>query len=447
MHRALSDDGAMRTWLVSITVVVACGTDRPATPCDPEAPGSICTIAGHTLDEGYGGDNGMAIDADLYIPMDSAVAPDGTVWFLDFNNYVVRQIDRDGIVHTIIGNHQLGDSPASDGLPSIAALQASNNHTPSMTFGADGYLYLAAWHESRIKRVRLSDMMMENVAGRGVRTHYDGDGGPATQAGIDLPSSIAFDPQGNLVFMDQGNLVVRTIDSTATIHTLVGQCVIEAVPCSATIRPTSCLGSDKQVCTDPALERVVGLAPAGCSGDAGPNTSLCTQVSAGDGGPAIDARLDLPFTQFADPTGRIAYDHAGNLIIAETNANRLRKVDPAGIITTIAGTGAQGYAGDGGPAAQAQLNHPVDVAIADDDSIYFTDVYNHCVRKIDPAGTITAVAGACHFTPEGEPGAFSGDGGPPLAAQLYKPYGIDLTGNKLYISDSYNNRLRVVNLP
>jgi serine/threonine-protein kinase len=132
--------------------------------------------------------------------------------------------------------------------------------------------------------------------------------------------------------------------------------------------------------------------------------------------------------------------------LSDTTNHRIRKVDPSGIITTIAGTGTAGYSGDGGAATAAQINHPVDVAIADDNSIYFTDVYNHCVRKIDPAGTISAVAGKCHFSVNGHDGGFSGDGGPPLQADLNTPYGIDLVGKKLYVSDSYNNRLRVVNL-
>jgi hypothetical protein len=419
--------------LTSVLLSAGGCSDQPKS-CDPDAPNTICTIAGHTLDGGYRGDNGLAIDADMYFPMDSAIAPDGNVWFIDFNNYVIRSIDPTGIVHTVIGNHNLGDSPSSDGLMAIAALQASNNHTPSLTF-SNGYLYLPAWHESRVKRVRLSDMMMENVAGRGVRTHYDGDGASALTAGVDLPSNITFDPQGNLVFMDQGNLVVRMVDSSQIIHTIVGQCIIEAMPCSTTVLPTACPGSDKLVCGDPSA----------CGGTTG--TNVCTQVSGGDGGPASLARLNLPFTQFADPSGRITYDHQGNLIIPETGGNRIRKVDTSGMITTIAGDGTAGFAGDGGLATQAQINHPVDVAIGDDNSIYFTDVYNHCVRKIDPAGMISTVAGACHFTPEGDPGSFSGDGGPPLEAQMYKPYGIDLVGNKLYVSDTYNNRLRVVNLP
>jgi len=426
-----------RVLLLVAAAVLPAGCDNH---CDPDAPNTICTIAGHTLDEAYDGDNGPAVDADMYIPMDSVVAPDGTVWFIDFNNYVVRRIDEAGIISTVVGNHRLGSSPASDNLTSIAALSASNNHTPTMTV-FDGYLYLPAWHESRIKRVRMSDMTMENVAGKATRSLYTGDGGPAIDAALDLPSSIVFDRDGNLVFTDQGNLVIRKIDSAGIISTIVGKCIIEATSC-ATSPPVPCPSSDKLVCGDPATDCIASDA-GGALGSA-----LCTQVSSGDGKLASDARLNLPFTQFADPTGRLAYDHNDDLILAEAGGNRIRKVDHVtGVITTIAGTGTAGYSGDGGLATAAEINHPVDVAVADDNSIYFSDTYNHCIRKIDPAGMISAVAGACHYTPEGDPGSFSGDGGPPLEAQMYKPYGIDLVGKKLYVSDSYNNRLRVVNLP
>src|SRR5262249_16332065 len=123
-----------------VVTLPACTDDKP---CDPDAPNTICTIAGHTLDFAYAGDHGPATEADIELPMDSGVAHDGTVWFIDFNSYVIRRIDHQGVVETMIGNHLLGDSPASDGLPSIAALDAANNHTPSMTF-ANGYLYLPA---------------------------------------------------------------------------------------------------------------------------------------------------------------------------------------------------------------------------------------------------------------------------------------------------------------
>jgi sugar lactone lactonase YvrE len=360
--------------------------------------------------------------------MDSVVSPDGEVWFIDFNNYVVRAIDASGEIRTVVGNGELGDSPASDGLTSVAALDAFNNHTPSMMF-ADGYLYLAAWHESRIKRVSLSGMVMENFAARGVRTHYDGDGGPALLAALDLPSSVAVDPAGNVAIMDQANQVVRTVDKNNVMHTIAGQCVVEDTPCAVGVPPVACPGSGKLACGELAVECM----------------NACTPSYGGDGGPALQARLSEPFGQAADPSGRIAYDHAGNLLIADTGNHRLRKVDPAGTITTLAGTGVAGYAGDGGPANEAQINHPVDIAVADDNTIYFTDVFNSCVRKIDPGGTISTVVGQC--SPDPADRGFAGDGGAPLAAKLDRPYGIDLVGSKLYVSDSYNNRLRVVNLP
>src|SRR5690606_37025961 len=115
-----------------------------------------------------------------------------------------------------------------------------------------------------------------------------------------------------------------------------------------------------------------------------------------------------------------------------------------GVITTIAGTGVPGYAGDDGPATEAQLQHPADLAVAPDGTIYFTDVYNGCVRKIDPSGTIARVAGQCSASLEGR--GFAGDGGSPLEAKLDRPYGLELAGHKLYVADTYNHRIRVVNL-
>ncbi len=377
------------------------------------------------MNEGYRGDDGPATSAVLYIPMDSVVAPDGTVWFIDFNNYVIRSIDTSGNIHTVFGNGELGSSPASDGLMEVPALQSYNNHTPTLLI-KDDYLYLAAWHESRVKRVRLSDMMLENYAGRGVRAYYDGDGGPAINAALDLPSSIAVDPVGNLVVTDQANQVIRLVDHTDdTIHTIVGSCVLVEATCTAMgTQPVACPGSSKTTCGDPAVT---------CGG-------ICSQAYRGDGGQALQARLAFPGGQPADPVGRITYDRAGNLLIADTFNHRIRKVDPAGVITTIAGTGVVGASGDGGPATAAQLNHPVDLAVAADNTIYLTDVFNNCIRKIDPAGIISTVVGTC------DPAVrdFAGDGGPPTEAKLNRPYGIDLVDNKLYVSDSYNNRLRVV---
>ena len=412
--------------LLSLGTVVGCGGDEP--PCDPDAPNTICTIAG-TGDQGLSGDNGPATSAKLYIPQDTAVAPDGDLWLLDFNNYMVRSIDSAGIITTRVGTGELADSPAP-GQTQIPALDAGFNHTTDLEFH-DGYLYLAAWHNSRVKRVDLATMMMENYAGFGVRTKYTGDEGQALVAALDLPSSITFDAAGNCLIMDQANMVVRKVDAAGIITRVAGKCVVDLdVPCATGQEPVQCPDNNNKFVCGPVETEC--LKP-------------CTPSYGGDGGSALEARLAQPFGQSADPAGRITHDRDGNLVFADTDNNRIRKVDQSGTITTIAGTGAVGASGDGGPATAATLFRPVDVELADDGSIYFTDVYNNCVRKIDTAGIISSVAGMCSPNPDDR--GFSGDGGPPLEAKLDRPNGIEVAGSKLYITDSYNNRVRVVNLP
>ena len=409
---------------VGVSPLAACGGSDS---CDPDASNTICTIAGNG-EQGFNGERGPATEAALYVPQDTAVSPEGEVWLLDFNNYIVRAIDKNGNIHAVIGNGLVGDSPPPE-TPRMPALDATFNHTTDLFFH-DGYLYLSAWHNSRVKRVRLSDMTIENFAGLGRRTYYDGDGGPALTASLDLPSSIALHPSGGIVIMDQANQVVRLVDAGGDIHRIAGKCVIDLdTQCAPGVQPAACPGSDKFACGDLATECV----------------KPCTPGFSGDGGPALEARMGQPFGQAADPAGRIAYDHAGNLLFADSENNRIRKVDPAGIITTIAGTGVGGYSGDGGPGTAAKINRPIDVAVGPDDTVYFTDVNNSCVRKIDPSGTISRVVGQCSSNPDDR--GFSGDGGDPLEAKLDRPYGIDLVGKKLYVSDSYNNRIRVVNLP
>jgi hypothetical protein len=402
---------------------VACGGPEV---CDPTLPETICTIVGNG-EQGSPRD-GAARETPLYVPVDVAVAPTGELWVPDFNNFIVRVVDADGDIRTVVGSGELGDSPPA-GVDRVPALEASLNHNTNLVF-RDGYVYIAAWHNSRIKRVRLSDMTLENFGGRGVRLEYDGDGGAARDAAFDLPAAMAFDPDGNLTFMDQGNQVIRQIDPAGVVRTIAGQCVVEdfEVPCAPGDPIVQCPGSNKVTCGD----------PADCQ-------RPCMPAFGGDGGPALAARLAQPFGSVADPSGRMAYDRDGNLVFADTENHRIRKIDRAGIITTIAGTGGMpfqgGYAGDGGPAIEAVLNNPVDVAIADDGTIYFTDVFNSCIRSIDPSGTITRFAGQCG--PEPDLRGFTGDGGSRLDARLDRPYGIELAGDLLYIADSYNNRIRV----
>jgi sugar lactone lactonase YvrE len=149
----------------------------------------------------------------------------------------------------------------------------------------------------------------------------------------------------------------------------------------------------------------------------------------GDGGKATSARLG--------PTFGVAADSAGNLYIADSQNHRIRKVTPAGVITTIAGNGIGGYDGDGGPAALAQISWPYGIAVDSSDN-YIADTQNHRIRKVTPDGIITTVAGT------GNEG-YDGDGGPATSAQLRWPEGIavDSAGN-LYIADTGNNCIRKV---
>jgi sugar lactone lactonase YvrE len=163
----------------------------------------------------------------------------------------------------------------------------------------------------------------------------------------------------------------------------------------------------------------------------------CAATFGGDGGPAMDARFSLPVGQSADPAGRIAFDADGNLFLADTGNNRIRRIAPDGTVTTVAGSGTAGTAG--GPALMAELNQPVDVEVAPDGTLYIADTQNSCIRALGTDGNLRTVAGRC-----GERG-FEGDGASPEQALLDRPYGIALNAaGDLYIADTHNNRIRIV---
>ena len=161
--------------------------------------------------------------------------------------------------------------------------------------------------------------------------------------------------------------------------------------------------------------------------------------------PLVGRFADL-LRQSADPGGRLLYEPDGSLLFADTSNQIIRRIDADGNVHRVAGVApvegvAQaGFDGDGGPALQAHLHNPVDLARDDDGTLYFTDVYNHCVRAIDPDGTIRTAVGVC-----GQPG-YEGDGGPAGEALLKRPYGIEWADGILYVSDTGNNVIRAVRL-
>jgi len=225
--------------------------------------------------------------------------------------------------------------------------------------------------------------IITTVTGNGTQG-YSGDGGQAINAELYGPAGMAVDTEGNIYIPDEGNNRIRKVNTTGFISTIAG----------------------------------TGI--AGYSGD---------------GGQATAAEL-------YDPTG-LAFDVNGNLYIADYENERIRKINTAGIITTVAGKSTHGYSGDGGQATAAELYSPMGISIDAVGNLYIADANNSCIRKVNTAGIITTIAGSgsSFFG-----GGYSGDGGAATAAELYSPQGVstDAIGN-VYIYDNGNNRIRMVN--
>lgn len=405
--------------------------------CDPEDAGTICTIAGN-------GENGYDHDADeraipaletkFSLPQDTLVDPDGLVYILDWNNHRLRLLDDDSVTW-VAGRGELGgslDDPENGDF----------NHPTNIIFDASGdAILMAAWHNSKIRRIELADGSVTDVCGDGKRAYF-GDGASALDASFDLPASLALSPGGDLVIMDQANQVLRRVDADGNVHRLAGQCVVDAPapggpgPCGDGEMPMQCPDGDN----GPSGKLTCGELDEECS-------KPCTPSYSGDDIPALELRMSQPFGQSASPAGRIAYDSQGRLYFADTGNHLIRMIDEDGMVQRVAGTPPSdgipqpGYAGDGGAAVDAKLNFPVDIAFGDDGTLYVSDVRNHCIRAIAPDGTIDTVVGVC------EQSGFDGDGGPPDEALLNLPFGIEYSDGMLIIADTGNNRIRRVNLP
>jgi sugar lactone lactonase YvrE len=395
-----------------------------ANACDPSVVGTICTIAGNGL-SGYDGDEPIpALEARMSLPQDTLRASDGTLYILDWNNHRVRSLGADGILYHLVGRGELGgtlDDPANSDL----------NHPTGLLLTPDeSTLLVAAWHNSKIRAVNLATREITDECGDGRRAYF-GDEAAAKTASLDLPASIAYDPNGDLVILDQANQVIRRVDAEGIIHRIAGVCLTDqAVPCGDDQVPTQCPGgSGKFTCGDPATE---------CSKPCNPKYA--------PGSDALSLRMSQPFGQAADPGGRMVYEADGSLLFADTANHLIRRIRPEGGVEVVIGVepvdgiAQKGTSPDGESATATLLNRPTDLALAADGTLYVSDVYNHCIRKLTPDGYVYTVVGHC-----GERG-FSGDGGPPLDALLTYPYGIELSGSSLYVADMGNNRIRVVNL-
>jgi sugar lactone lactonase YvrE len=368
----------------------------PAPAACPRSSGAICTVAGTGI-AGDGADLLPPQQTRLYAPVDLTFSPTGALVVVDWNNHRIRATNDQGLLRIVAGVGELAPEALNDDVGTRL------NHPTDVIFDSQGRLVIAAWHNSRIKRVDMSTLDLEDIAGTGARS-YGGDDGPAMKCDLNLPAGIVYDPAGNLIVSDQANQRIRLIDQSGIIRTIAG------------------------------------------SGMRG---------FAGDGGPALQAQFALPVGQRGHPAAHIALADDGTLYLADTENNRIRQITPGPerMVTTVAGNGKYGWAGDGGLATAAELAYPVDVAIGPDKALYIADTENNCVRKVQD-GLITTVAGVCGGCGSALDDACRcpstdnvciGDGRLATAARLKRPTGIafDKEGN-LYIADTLNHRVRVV---
>jgi DNA-binding beta-propeller fold protein YncE len=283
----------------------------------------------------------------------------------------------------------------------------------------------------------LSTWMIRTLVGNG-ESGYTGDGGPSIQARLNEPKGVTSDCHGNVYVADSENHVVRKVDrATGVISTVAGMFEDDHIR-SAVERDSPVQRTDEDPLAEGAgetgsakLTQQVDLSGTVRYWSNQPATSI--KRYGGDGKPAVQAQLNFPTA--------VAVDREGNIYIADTMNHRVRKVDSeTGIISTLAGTGQARFSGDGGPAYQATLNEPAALVIDDGGRLYIADQSNHRVRVVDlKTGVIRTVAGTGNAT-------YDGDGKPAVDTALAGPSGLALTGNRLYIADTFNGRVRCVEL-
>jgi len=315
-----------------------------------DTTGTISTVVGNGV-QGFSGDGGNATAAELDLPGGIYLDSAGNIIISDTGNQRIRQVDSTGTITTLAGGG-LGDN--GDATKGILA-------GPYTVFeDVSGKVYFADQANNRI-RVFTKGGAVSTVAGTG-SAGFSGDGGSATNATLNGPSSVVLDKSGNMYIADTNNLRIRKVDTTGKISTYAG---------------------DGMSCPPP---------PSKC----------------GDGGAATSGNLSFPT--------HAALDSAGNLYIADYFAHKIRKVDSTTqTISTVAGTGKAGYSGDGGLGTQAQLNHPSSVGADSAGNLYIADQYNNRIRAVDLQSDIISTYALNGNT------CLCGDGGPAIDGSMWNP--------------------------
>src|SRR5437660_815761 len=344
--------------------------------------GIIATFAGSGpggyYSGGYSGDGGPATSARLNLPGEIALDTNGNLFIADSQNGRVRRVDASTGIITTVAGNGGFTFSGDGGLATAASL----NHPAGVALDTNGNLFIADAYNCRVRRVDGSSGIITTVAGNG-EFSFSGDGGPAIAASLWLPIGVRVDTDGNLFIADLYNHRVRRVDASTGIITTFA-----------------------------------GSGQSGVSGDGGLATSV-----------------DI------SPVG-VAIESSGNLLIADADSKRVRRVHPSSnLIATVAGSGGRGgNSGDGGPATLATLAQPQDVVLDRPANLFIST--GALIRRVDArSGLITTYAGGGSasggFTP------YCGDGGPAINACLFYPRGLSMDGaGNLFIADSINNRIR-----
>ncbi len=344
-----------------------------------------------------------------------------------------------GMAMSCAVNAQIITTEAGNGIASStgdggSALAASFNNPAGAYYDAVGNIYVVEYSGHRIRKINTAGIV-STFAGTGV-AGFAGDGGPATAARFYYPIDLVDDAAGNVYIVDNTNHRIRKVDVAGNISTYAGNGIPgysgDGGPATA-----ASLRNPNRMTIDAAGN--IFIADASNNVIRKINTSgIITTVAgtgvpgfSGDGGPATAAQMSQPLG--------VGFDANGNMYIADGFNRRIRKVNPSGIISTIAGNGMSGTSGDGGPAIAATMQYPNGIAVDATCNVYFTDWTAHTVRRINTSGVIATVVGL-----PGLPG-FTGDGGPSVAAKINGPDNLTFDpAMNLYIPDFYNNRIRMV---
>jgi uncharacterized protein (TIGR03437 family) len=438
--------------------------------------GVVTRIAG-TSHPGYSGDGGPAVNAQLNDPGCLALDASGNLFIVDHSNIRIRRVSSQGIITTIAGNGQVdfsdsatnGTPAVNAGLASISAVatddagnvffselfyspfgrvrKVSPNGIISTVAGGGsappggggpatgvqlripsglavdtvGNLFISDNGDRQVFKVDANGMITA-AAGTG-STGFSGDGGLAINAALGGPGALTFDANGNLYVADAGNYRVRRVSSNGIISTVAGGgkeypgdgAAATSINFCGEAQSLSGLGTDASGNLYIAACWIQKVTADGIVHLLGGNGTFSF---GGDGGPATAAQFFVP--------NDLALDADGNVYVADTGNNRIRRIATDGTITTVAGTDTLGFGGDGGPASAAVINSPSNLALDSAGNIFFTDSGNCRIRKIRPNGTIITISGngRCTYTPDGNAALGSSIGPGALA--------IDKSGNLFF---------------